>query len=142
MSFSNTAESGKLGALTLHLHGKGLFPPDLLPRAGAGPPDSLGIPVLSLPGPARAQGPRVSRTHTRRSTMGGGVGSHLHACPCRAGLASTGYRPWGPLTACTLFQGGCPVDKTHRNQCRACRLKKCLEVNMNKDGNQHMFLFF
>ncbi|OBS58290.1 hypothetical protein A6R68_10592 [Neotoma lepida] len=42
-----------------------------------------------------------------------------------------------PLTACDLFQGGCPVDKTHRNQCRACRLKKCLEVNMNKDAVQH-----
>ena len=28
----------------------------------------------------------------------------------------------------------CPVDKIHRNQCRHCRLQKCLEVNMNRDG--------
>lgn len=30
--------------------------------------------------------------------------------------------------------GKCPIDKTHRNQCRSCRLKKCFDSLMNKDG--------
>ncbi|KAG8256963.1 hypothetical protein J6590_059195 [Homalodisca vitripennis] len=34
-------------------------------------------------------------------------------------------------------EGSCVVDKTHRNQCRACRLRKCIQAGMNKDAVQH-----
>ena len=35
---------------------------------------------------------------------------------------------------CQAGTGSCMIDKAHRNQCQACRLKKCLQMGMNKDG--------
>lgn len=41
---------------------------------------------------------------------------------------------------CQAGTGSCIIDKAHRNQCQACRLKKCLKMGMNKDG-KCVFIF-
>ncbi|XP_067091158.1 photoreceptor-specific nuclear receptor [Osmerus mordax] len=38
---------------------------------------------------------------------------------------------------CQAGTGMCPVDRAHRNQCQACRLKRCLQAGMNKDAVQN-----
>lgn len=39
---------------------------------------------------------------------------------------------------CQAGTGSCMIDKAHRNQCQACRLKKCLQMGMNKDGKYNI----
>ncbi|XP_022247858.1 photoreceptor-specific nuclear receptor-like [Limulus polyphemus] len=38
---------------------------------------------------------------------------------------------------CQTSSGRCVMDKAHRNQCQACRLKKCLQMGMNIDAVQN-----
>lgn len=42
---------------------------------------------------------------------------------------------------CQAGTGRCVVDKAHRNQCQACRLKKCMTMGMNKDGELKTLLY-
>ncbi|XP_049771960.1 nuclear receptor subfamily 2 group E member 1 [Schistocerca cancellata] len=61
----------------------------------------------------------------------------IFACDGCAGFFKRSIRRARQYVCKAKAEGSCVVDKTHRNQCRACRLHKCLQAGMNKDAVQH-----
>jgi len=61
----------------------------------------------------------------------------IFACDGCAGFFKRSIRR-GRDYPCKAKSGGtCLVDKTHRNQCRGCRLTRCINVGMNREAVQH-----
>lgn len=61
----------------------------------------------------------------------------IFACDGCAGFFKRSIRKVRKYECKAKSDGNCIIDKTHRNQCRACRLHKCFKVGMNKDAVQH-----
>ncbi|XP_038216718.1 protein tailless [Zerene cesonia] len=61
----------------------------------------------------------------------------VFACDGCAGFFKRSVRRDRQYACKARTPGLCLVDKAHRNQCRACRLSKCLNAGMNKDAVQH-----
>ncbi|XP_023949164.1 nuclear receptor subfamily 2 group E member 1-like [Bicyclus anynana] len=61
----------------------------------------------------------------------------VFACDGCAGFFKRSVRRDRRYACKSRSPGACLVDKAHRNQCRACRLAKCLDAGMNKDAVQH-----
>ncbi|CAG9823501.1 unnamed protein product [Phaedon cochleariae] len=62
---------------------------------------------------------------------------NIFACDGCAGFFKRSIRRNRQYVCKAKDEGSCVIDKTHRNQCRACRLQKCQEAGMNKDAVQH-----
>ncbi|XP_064620142.1 photoreceptor-specific nuclear receptor-like isoform X2 [Lineus longissimus] len=81
--------------------------------------------------------------HIRRNSPGlrcvvcGDVSSGKHygilACNGCSGFFKRSVRR-KLIYRCQAGTGMCNIDKAHRNQCQACRLKKCMSMGMNKDA--------
>ncbi|KAM4618238.1 photoreceptor-specific nuclear receptor-like [Polymixia lowei] len=95
-----------------------------------------------------ADGPQTDKSPTQGKALGHGLlckvcadsssGKHygIYACNGCSGFFKRSVRR-RLIYRCQAGTGMCPVDKAHRNQCQACRLKRCLQAGMNKDAVQN-----
>ncbi|VDK48545.1 unnamed protein product [Cylicostephanus goldi] len=148
----------RLMGLRSIFHGPVLFPNTLMNSGGMIPPhiaaavalsmnhrmaqtstppfDPTTISVSSFPTLSR-DSPPLASSPTLSCAVCGDVSSGKHygilACNGCSGFFKRSVRR-RLIYRCQAGTGSCIVDKAHRNQCQACRLKKCLSKGMNKDG--------
>ncbi|XP_046898414.1 photoreceptor-specific nuclear receptor-like [Hypomesus transpacificus] len=93
---------------------------------------SSGTEDTKSPAPGKALSPALLCKVCGDTSSGKHYG--IYACNGCSGFFKRSVRR-RLIYRCQAGTGMCPVDKAHRNQCQACRLKKCLQAGMNKDGD-------
>nr|XP_057944973.1 photoreceptor-specific nuclear receptor isoform X1 [Doryrhamphus excisus] len=105
--------------------------PSSSPTESTGTDDSRGA---KSPAPGKALSPALVCKVCGDTSSGKHYG--IYACNGCSGFFKRSVRR-RLIYRCQAGTGMCPVDKAHRNQCQACRLKKCLQAGMNKDAVQN-----
>ena len=101
----------------------------------------LDYPLLKEEPAASASSPSSRILYDTPCKVCGDYSSGKHygifACDGCAGFFKRSIRRGREYPCKSREDGRCQVDKARRNQCRGCRLRRCIEVGMNREAVQH-----